>query len=270
MEIQKKQDFLKMDSPRTDFWMLFKVSSYERLLQMQNGLLYMNSLDYFSNLKDEESLALRVDEHEEVYGILRAGPNEKGFSTLALKLGNGEEIDLGEEAILTAKFPRPKNTMLFCMGALGDGQYGVIPGEKDNQIIFDEKFLEFGSHLLLITKPTEFSSRINAALSKESDAFGSKIFHDGYGIVNYMSLKGYSGPIGLYTKDTKYSWQMEFRIAFGVEDHRLNNRGAFEFNIGDLSDISQIIPVQALIDLPMTVKRRTYIEFSDEHEQISG
>lgn len=270
MEIENSQDFFELEPPRTNFWLLFKISTYERLLQMQKGLLYMNSLDYFSNLKDEESLALRVDELEEVYGVLRAGSNEKDFSTLSLKLDNGEELDLGSEAILTAKFPRPKNTMLFCMGALADGQDGVIPGEQDDQIIFDERFLEFGSHLLLINNPTEFSNRINAALGKETGAFGSKLFHDGYGLVDYKNLEAHSGPIGLYAKDSKYSWQMEFRISFGVEDRSLNSDGAFEFNIGDLSDISQIIPVQALIDEPMRVKRRTFVKVGDEYEQISG
>ncbi len=270
MEIENSQDFFESEPPKTDFWLLFKVSTYERLQKMQKGLLYMNSLDYFSNLKDEESLALRVDELEEVYGILRAGPNEKGFSTLSLKQGNGEELDLGSEAILTAKFPRPKNTVLFCMGALADGQDGVIPGEIDDQIIFDKQFLEFGSHILLINNSTEFSKRINAALAQETSAFGSKFFHGGYGMVDYKDLENYSGPIGLYTKDSKYSWQMEFRISFGVEDSCLNSDGAFEFNIGDLTDISQIIPVQALIDEPMRVKRRTFVKVGDTYEQISG
>jgi hypothetical protein len=262
MKIGNNQDFFESEPPQTDFWLLFKVSTYERLLQMQKGLLYMNSINYFSNLKDEESLALRVDELEEVYGILRAGPNEKGFSTLSLKLENGEELDLGFEAILTAKFPQPKNTMLFCMGAMADGQDGVIPGEIDYQIIFDKRFLEFGSHMLLINNPTEFSKRINTALAQEPATFGSKLFHDGYGLVDYKDIEKYSGAIGLYTKDSKYSWQMEFRITFGVEDRSLNSDGAFEFNIGDLTDISQIIPVQALIDEPMRVRRSTFVKAS--------
>ncbi|MGP9644976.1 MULTISPECIES: hypothetical protein [unclassified Halomonas] len=270
MKIESSQVFFESEPPQTEFWLLFKVSSYERILQMQKGLLYMNSLDYFSNLTDEESLALRVDELEKVYGILRAGPNEKGFSTLSLKLNNGEELDLGSEAILTAKFPRPKNTMLFCMGALADGQDGVIPGEIDNQIIFDKRFLEFGSHMLLINNPTEFSKRINTALAQEASAFGSKLFHDGYGLVGYKDLENYSGAIGLYTKDSKYSWQMEFRISFGVEGRYLNSKGAFEFNVGDLTDISQIIPVQALIDEPMRIKRRTFVKVGDTYKQISG
>lgn len=270
MESENTSSFFETEPPRKDFWLLFKVASYERLVQMQKGLVYMNSLEYFSKLKGEESLALRADELEKVYGILRAGPNAAGYSTLSFKIGNGEELDLGAEATLTAYFPQPKNTMLFCMGALADGQDGVIPGEVGDKIYFDDRFLMFGSHMLLISSPKEFSERMNKAINKETGILGSKLFHDGYGLVDYKPLDRYSGPIGLYTKDSKYSWQMEFRISFGVEFQYLNQNGAYELNIGDISDISQIIPVQALIDEPMRVQRRIYRKVGDSYEQVSG
>ncbi|WP_197412164.1 hypothetical protein [Rheinheimera sp. EpRS3] len=269
METENKFKSFIASKPGTNFWLLFKVASYDRLVQMQKGLIYMNSLEYFSSLKDEGTLALRADELEKVYGILRAGKTPTGHTTLSLKVDD-EEIDMGPEAVLTAHFPRAKNTMLFCMGAFSDGEDGLIPGEVDNKIYFDERFLEFGSHILLINKPRDFSERINKALKKVSGAFSSKLLHDGYGLVGYKSLENYSGPIGLYLKDTKYSWQMEFRISFGVEDHCLNSKGAFELEIGDISDISSIIPVQALIDEPLCVKRRTFIKSGDGYEQVNG
>lgn len=255
--------------PQTSLWLPFKVSSYERLVQMRTGLLYMNSLHYFANLPGEESLALRRDELESVYGIWRAGPRDQGYATLTVRVGDsGPELDLGPDAVLTAEFPRPKNTMLFCMSAFADGPDGKIPGQVDDKVYFDHRFLEFGSHILLISAPTEFSKRINAALSRDKGIFGSKLFHDGYGLVGYKSLEAYSGPIGLYTKDRKYEWQREFRIAFGVEDQLLNDAGAYEFNVGDLSDISQIVSVQALLDEPLTVKRRRYRKVGDEYELL--
>lgn len=63
---------------------------------------------------------------------------------------------------------------------------------------------------------------------------------------------------------------MEFRISFGVEDYFLNQNGAFELEIGDISDISNIIPVQALIDEPFCFKRRTFIKAGDGYEQVNG
>lgn len=252
------QELFAADPPSKKFWLLFKIASHERLLQMQQGLLYMNSLDYFSNLKDEESLPLRTDELENVCGVLRAGKHDQGFSTLSVRIGGGEEINLGPEAVITARFPMPKNYMLFCMSALADGPDGKIPGEVDDQIYLDARLLNFGSHLLLIRNPAEFSNRVSAAIAKEKKLFWTKYFHECFGMVNYRSLENYSGAKGLYTKDSKYSWQREMRVAFGVHDSLLNTKGAYEFNVGDLSDISQIIPVQSFIDEPITITRRTF------------
>lgn len=254
--------------PQTSLWLPFKVSSRERLVQMQKGLLYMNSLHYFATLPGEEPLALRRDEFESVYGIWRAGPQNQGHATLTIKIGESlQETDLGSNATLKVGFPQPKNTMLFCMSAFADGPDGRLPSEVDDKVLLDERFLRFGSHILLITAPAEFSRRIDAALSRAKGIFGSRLFHGGYGLVNYKPLN-YSGAIGLYTKDSKYDWQREFRIAFGVEDHFLNDAGAYEFNIGDLSDISQIVSVQALIDEPITVKRRGYRKVGDNYELL--
>ncbi|MBF38327.1 MAG: hypothetical protein CMF20_04385 [Idiomarinaceae bacterium] len=236
---------------------------------MQKGLLYMNSLEYFSNLEGEESLALRADKLEKVYGILRAGNTPSGYATLSIKV-NDEEVDLGSDAVLTAHFPRPENTMLFCMGAFADNEDGLILNEIDGKIHFDKRFLDFGSHVLLINKPSEFSYRINKAIKKLPGTFSSKLLDDGYGLVDYKPLENYSGPIGLYIKDCKYSWQMEFRISFGVHKQCLNSKGALELNIGDISDISDIVPVQALIDKPFEVKRRTFVKVGDAYEQINN
>lgn len=257
--MSQSRNFFDDSPPLKDFWMLFKVSTYERLLQMQKGLLYMNSLDYFSNFTGEESLPLRTDELESIYGILRAGTNGQGYSVLSVKIeGSGKEIDLGTKAVLTARFSRPKNYMLFCMSSFADGPDGRISGENEGALSLDKRFLHFGSHLLLISNPPAFRDRISKAISSEKGIFRSKFFHDCFGLVDYKSLENHSGPKGLYTKDIKYSWQRELRFTFGVEDHLLNKDGAYEFNIGDLSDITQIVSVQALLDEPMRVKRRSY------------
>ena len=256
-------------SPQTSFWLPFKVSSHERLAQMREGLLYMNSLHYFATLPGEEYLALRRDEWESVYGIWRAGPQGQGYATITLKIGEShQEIDLGSNATLKAEFPQPKNTMLFCMSAFSEGPDGRLPGQVDDRVYLDERFLRFGSHILLIAAPAEFSKRINAALSRAKGVFGSRLFHGGCGLVGYKPLENYSGSIGLYTKDSKYDWQREFRIAFGVEDHFLNDAGAYEFHIGDISDISQIVSVQALIDEPITIKRRRYLKVGNNYELL--
>lgn len=271
LDPMERLDFHSDRTPRRDFWSLFKVASLQRLTQMQQGLLYMNSLEYFSTLKGEEAIALRQDEKEKVFASLKAGKNGDYFGVLSLEVGEGDEkreIDLGDKAIMTANFPHYENTMLFCMGAIADDASGKIPGEKNEKLYFDKRFLEFGDHILLILNPHEFSNRINEAIKKEKHIFNYKFLEGGYGLVDYLDLSNYSGIIGLYKKDIEYSWQQEFRIAFGIKENALNQNRAYEFNVGDLSDISTIIPLQSLIDEPMKFKRRMFQKVNNEYIQI--
>lgn len=87
--------------PNENFWLLFKVSSKQRLEQMQKGLIYMNSLDYFSSLKGESNMDVRGDPHENIHGVLRAGPNDNGHSELWIKIGD-KEFNLGKKVCLSA------------------------------------------------------------------------------------------------------------------------------------------------------------------------
>lgn len=259
---------LEERTPRRQFWLLFKVASKERLLQMQQGLLYMNSLEYFSSLQGEEALALRKDELETTYAQFKAGNHLGSFT---LQMGNGKSkksVKLNEDAEITFKFPRPKNTMLFCMGALADDDSGKIPGESNNQFYFDKRFLSFGDSILLITAPMVFSDRINRVLQNEKRAFSSPLMNGGFGLVDYLDLSSYSGSVGLFRKHHTYSWQRELRFAFGVENDALNQKGAYEFNIGNISDISQVLPMNALIEKPLELKRRTFNRTEEGYIQI--
>jgi hypothetical protein len=198
----KATNFFDDKPPRKDVWLMLKVSTLERLTQMQKGLLYMNSLDYFSNLTGEESLPVRMDDLENVYGVLRAGPHDRGHSKLTMQIGeSGKEFDLGPQAVVTVKYPRPKNYMLFCMTAIADSQDGTIPGQIEDWFYFDKRFLHFGSHVLLISNAPAFGDRISRAISREKGIFGTKFFHDGFGLVDYKPLNNHSGTKGLYTKD---------------------------------------------------------------------
>jgi hypothetical protein len=262
-------DFFVDKPPQKTCWLMFKAASLERLHQMRSGLLYMNSLEYFSGLPGEESLALRKDELEAVYGVLRAGPVPGGEAKFLLKIGDGKEIDLGPTAVLTARYPRPKNYMLFCMGAFADGKDGAIPGERDGQLHFDSRFLSFGSHMLLITNAPEFGRRLSGAIAQTSGLFRSDYFHEGYGLVEYKDLATYSGAKGLFTKDTRFSWQNEYRLVLGAEDHLLNQHGGLELQIGSIADISQIVPIQALLDTPISVTRRSFRMVDGKPELLS-
>jgi len=233
----------------------------------------MNSIEYFSKLQGEESISLRKDSLEKVYATFKAGKSEKGIRKLLFVVddnGAKREIEAGENAVLTINFPDPENVMIFCMGALADDSSGIIPGEVDGTYEFEKKFCEFGDHILLITNPREFSNRINRSLKMEENAFGSSFFEGGYGLVDYVELDGHSGNVGLFRKGISYSWQREFRISFGINNEALNERGAYEFDVGSITDISQIIKLQSLIDEPLSIKRTLLKKVDGEYVEIDG
>ena len=57
------------------------------------------------------------------------------------------------------------------------------------------------------------------------------------------------------TRHVNEAWQREMRTAFGVHDSLFNTQGAYEFNVGDLSEISQFNPLQSFIEEPVTITR---------------
>ena len=157
-----------------------------------------------------------------------------------LQIENGSTIDTGPEAVLSMGVTDPSNTMIYCMSALNMGPNGVIPGTEAGVAKLDNNFLEFGSHVLLIRDLAAFFERINKAISKIFFLYTSRDLHANSGSVEYMNLNKYNGHIGVFRKDSSFAWQREFRIAFCVPDSALNDNGAFELEIGDISDISSI------------------------------
>lgn len=237
--------------PSQKIWTLFKVSSKERLEQMQKGLIYMNSLDYFSSLKDESSgMDTRADPHENIHGVVRASQKNK----LILEI-DGKQFDLGKKAVASIKYDKTKNIFIFSMGCIADNENGKATGETDHGIVFDGRFKEFGDHILIIKDSVEFAKRYVKALRSRKGIFNPEFLHKGLGRITYKPFYSYSGPLGVYSKDHRFDWQTEFRLAIGAEDKTLNKMGALELHIGDLSDITQISTLQSVLDAPIKINR---------------
>jgi hypothetical protein len=241
-------------APSKQFWLLFKVASKERLKQMQNGLLYMNSLDYFASLKDESASDLRADNYENVHGILRSGHTENGHTEIWVEIGD-KKIKLNDRFPLTAKFDITKNIMLFCMGCMAEDNGGNLIGNTKDGVVFDQKLRQFGDHVLTIKNPAEFWKRYAKALTIRKGIFKPQIVHEGCGRVDYTNIYTFSGAKGIYLKDQRYEWQREFRLAIGADDDALNANGALELRIGTIKDISEIFPIEQLLERPIKVTK---------------
>ncbi len=245
-------------TPDRQCGMLFKVANLDRLQALQRGLLYMNSVDYFAKLEGEDGAALRRDELENVYLKLSSGTRNGVVSELVLQIEGQDEIVLGPETVMTLNLPRPETVMVYCMGSVSATADGEIPGLENGLLRFSDSFRKFGTHVLRITNHQEFSKRLSKAVTAHPHLYNSPFFEGGYGQVDYVDFTEYSGPVGLFRKPMEYAWQREFRICFGAEPEALNERGALELNIGDLSDITEITTVEKFIAHPMTVIQRSY------------
>jgi hypothetical protein len=258
-------------APNRNAWLLFKVGSLERLTAMQHGLLYMNSLAYFSKLENELAGWLRGDPLESTLGRIYGGPAGKHLHKFTLRIGGGneaKEFDISNNAVLTVEVPDPPNVMIFCFSALADDETGRIPGESNGELSLDKRLLGFGSHMLLIRNAPALSARITDAISKNPYLYGSKYFEGGYGLIEYVDLERFSGNIGLFRKGKEYSWQHEFRFCLGVRNEALNPDGAFELQIGDISDITTLLPLESILQKPFTIKRRMVKKVGNEYVDV--
>ena len=77
-----------------------------------------------------------------------------------------------------------------------------------------------------------------------------------------------SGNIGLFRKNKCYSWQREFRFIHGARDEALNSNGAFELQIGDISDISKISSLESFIQKPIKISRRVVKKVGNEYVDV--
>jgi hypothetical protein len=248
-------------SPNCQCWLLFRAGSLSRLKQFQKGKMYMNSVNYFSGLKGEEATALRKDVLEKNYLTVHSQLDGKQVGEFFVEV-DGKEVSLGSEAMFHVDLPKPSNIFIFCMAALADGLDGLIPGEHAGQVTLSNRFTEFGDHVLKVNNHGEFSKRLSAAILAHPYLYSSPFFEGGYGQVDYVDMSNHSGIVGLFRKDIEYAWQREYRFCIGCTSGALNADGALELEIGDLSDITSIVPVKQFASQAITL-RRGQLEIKD-------
>lgn len=257
--------------PKREMWLLFKIGSHEHISALQRGLLYMNSLSYFSGLGGESNDALRADPTESLLARMEGGPDGERIYKFTIRMPSADgdkTVDISNNASLTIEVPNPKNVMIFCLCALADGEDGKIPGEADGELWLDQRLLEFGTHLLLIRNAKEFSARISAAIEANPHLYSSKYFQGGYGLVEYVDLRKRALNIGLFRKDRKYAWQREFRVVLGARNAGLNAHGALELRVGELSDITQLMELDQFLKRPLKIGRRLVRRIGDKYEGV--
>ncbi|MFM5356124.1 hypothetical protein ACET95_03925 [Aeromonas veronii] len=240
------------------YWILMKVAPLERLIQMQKGLLYMNSLDYFSNLKGEDGLKVRSDEIESIYAKFETGILKDGHRIeMSFSHSHFGSIDIPRGTKISVNVPSSKNVFLYCMTCIADSNI------VNDTYYMDRRMAKFGSHTLIINNSYEFFARYTKAINNNPGLYFHKYMDGGCGLIDYMRLSKHSGKIGLFIKDKTYAWQKEYRFVIGATDEILNESGALELNIGDISDITTIVKTKDFIRSPGKITRSRVYQDTD-------
>lgn len=212
-----------------------KFGYLEYLEQLRKGILYMKPLSYFKSLEADE--AKRSDSNE---GLLSVYQKDQIKIVLKFQDEEHELKDLAGAVLITGAV---EDTHAFCMFALTPATYEVEDEVYEGNLLkirLDASFEKFGGYVLYTTNAVEFQKRVIDGLKRNAKRAQ-------LGLVHYVDEDSFHGEIpedkiGFY-KLNKYKNQQEYRILVygsGQPDE------AIQIDVGDLSDITEIVRWDAL------------------------
>lgn len=191
-----------------------------------NGLLYMNSEDYFRKLEKDP---VRCDKFEGIDRFYQPS----FIKSFTIGSPGKKQIILGTEDLvgpITIRLPRYRCN-LFCMSAITDPR---------KHPIVDERNFGFGDSVVLIKDTQAFIDLVVSSGIK----FGLNITCC---LVEYFDPDFYSGNIEFCKKSNAYSYQNEFRFIVSPGTH-----GPLTLELGNIADIST--EILSLRDINKTLK----------------
>lgn len=200
---------------------LLKFGKKEHMEALYNeGLLYMNTFDYFINLEDNGDG--RADKYEATT-LYYSGD---GVDDIKLTLGSGDDkITLSREggtlsiAMIT---DQPTYSHLYSMTAI-DTKWAL-----ENDLLLDERnFADGKDYVVIIHDFNKFVERLTNKLNENK--WNSKL-----SFIEYIDEHNYSGQMGCFRKFDKFSYQNEWRCAVlqnGIKE-------PITITLGSLADIA--------------------------------
>ncbi len=206
---------------------LIKLGKREHIEAFRNmGIVYMNSINYFKEMEDDEQ---RKDRQEGIEKI-------EQVTWLKIKL-EGKEIEFGRNSktnTLSSAQLRVANPELegniFSMIAITS----ELSKRTDR---LDERNMEFGDSFLVIFNPKEFLYRIDAVIKKLNKTHY-------WNLVTYYDEKTHNGDLGAFYKPLRYEHQNEFRIFVNS-----NEKLPLILELGSIEDISEIFEINKFQNL---------------------
>lgn len=185
---------------------------------MQAGNLYFNTITYFKSQEDDA----RFDTCENLTKYLYKPKTELWLEE------NKINIDGMIEYIAIDNAHNNFSHLWCCSHILCE------PSGIKQTYSLDEKMREFGDHVLLFTNTEVFYNRMLNALRGLKLYFSAKP-------VFYLDKELSHTEMCIHNKLSTYMWQKEYRVAL-----ELNTEESCKINIGSLTDISVILPLDKL------------------------
>ena len=207
--------------------LFLKLGSEDNILDLfENGTIYMNTIEYFRKVEDEE---LRGDKYEGVSKVINSLPGtfkipgiDREFNYVKVHLKESYKEVLGNiyslYAISSKGFPNPLDFK------------------------FDERNLRFGTHGVMIKDLPLFFNKIENELKKNNLKFN-------HGFVDYYDKEEVSREITLFEKPLEFEHQKEFR--FYVENDKIK---PIKIQIGSMKDYAEILKIEDILELKLEVK----------------
>jgi hypothetical protein len=204
--------------------LFLKLGSEENILNLfDNGTIYMNTIEYFRKVEDEE---LRGDKYEGVSRVINSLPGtfkiqgiDREFNYIKVHLKESYKEVLGNiyslYAISSKGFPNPLDFK------------------------FDERNLHFGTHGVMIKDLPLFFNKIENELKKNNLKFS-------HGFVDYYDKDEVSREITLFEKPLEFEHQKEFR--FYVENDKIE---PIKIQIGSMKDYAEMFKIEDLLELKL-------------------
>lgn len=208
--------------------LFLKLGSEKNIFDLfENGTIYMNTIEYFRKVEDEE---LRGDRYEGVSRVINSLPGtfkipgiDREFNYVKVHLRESHKEVLGNiyslYAISSKGFPNPLD------------------------FEFDKRNLRFGTHGVMIKDLPLFFNKIENELKKNNLKFS-------HGFVDYYDKEEVSREITLFEKPLEFEYQKEFR--FYIENDEIK---PIKIQIVSMKNYAEIFKIEDILELKLEIKK---------------
>ncbi len=218
------------------FLKVFEIQEYAEAFFRQ-GLMHMKTVDWFRRM--EEDGTGRADRRDSVDRILQ--PDRV---ILSWKLPDGTEVALPKPLSIEERDDETSGSHLFCLYSLTNHH---LEQARAGLSVLDEKLADLGQFAVLINRPDLFIERFDARTHRGGVASQRMP-------VEYLDLATHHGEVGPFRKDTRFSYQYEYRMLTEPSGEDFQN-----LEIGSLTDLACCLPFEEGLDdvLAMSLREAT-------------